>query len=192
MLLLLLLLLLGLCKRLLVLLLLLLVELFVLGRVLGFRSELSRGGSSLLLELLHLLEQSEIDVRLLLLLQLELVLALLPFGFLQLEQSLLVELLFHLLLQHLVGRLDADLLVDRDRLGNGERSLLVDGGCLLGGRHFRLYRRRFRGRLKDYRGDREAGHFPLAELLLVFGRWRTDDAVAGRNGTVRRSLLLTR
>lgn len=73
------------------LLLLLLVELlleFVLGSVLGFRSELGRG--CLLLELLHLLEQGKVDVGLLLLLQLELVLALLSFGFLLLEHSLLV------------------------------------------------------------------------------------------------------
>lgn len=113
-------------EGLLILLLLLLVELllqFVLGRVLGFRSKLSRGGG-LLLQLLHLLEQCQVDVRLLLLLQLELVLALLSFSFLLLIHSLLIELLLllfcHLLLeQHLIGRrLHAELLVG-DQLGHG-------------------------------------------------------------------------
>lgn len=193
------LLLLGLREGLLILLLLLLVELLlqlVLGCVLGFGSELGRGGC-LLLECLHLLEQGQVDVGLLLLLQLELVLALLPFGFLLLVHSLLVELLlllFHLLLeQNLVGRLDADLLVG-SWLGD-ELGLLGWSWCSGFRWDFRLCSR-FR-RLKDYRGHGESGHFSLAQLLLVFGRWRSDHAIADRNGHLRRrrsmlNLLLTR
>lgn len=143
------------------LLLLLLVELlleFVLGSVLGFRGELGRGG--LLLELLHLLEQGQIDVGLLLLLELKLVLALLTFLLLLFEHSLLVELLLHLLLEHLVGRLDADLLVGGDWFGD-ELRLRLDWGRGNGFRRdFRLGRR-FRG-LQHYWRYRETGHFPLS------------------------------
>lgn len=141
---------------LLLLLVVLLLE-FILGSVLGFRGELGRGG--LLLELLHLLEQGQVNVGLLLLLELELVLALLPFLLLLFKHSLLVEL-FHLLLEHLVGRLDADLLVGGNWLGD-ELRLRLDRYRGNGFRRdFRLGRR-FRG-LQHYRRYRETGHFPFS------------------------------